>query len=193
MSAYLCDFATFDALAEYGTRWNVTVPTDTIRPDLLDEFYAQHPEAFQSSERLRFSLRGLSRQRVGSILWAENLRSVAYRYPDTARNRANLPGQTDEVCRDYRFRPVGDVDLPKSWLSMAIACLEYQSCETPDWKQTVARAILLALKDAIVRLLPGYGSFAATFAGSDAPWGLTDEHVHPPRRGVRGEDKEATL
>lgn len=44
-----------------------------------------------------------------------------------------------------------------------IQCLRYQSCETPDWEDTEAAALLDRLQIDIIRMLPGY---------EDANWSI---------------------
>ena len=61
-------------------------------------------------------------------------------------------------------RPEFVFDFPVVILKLC-ANLDYQSCETPDWKTTKARALLEQIKDEAIRQLPGY---------EDAPWGLLD-------------------
>lgn len=99
-----------------------------------------------------------SQDRAGSMLWAENLRSIEYRYPDTIDNQC-YPGPGDFMgwpdvfaytCKGLRrtFDPVA--------ILKAITCYEYQSCEHPGWKTSEARFFCDALKDKMIRNLPGY-------------------------------------
>lgn len=171
MSAYLCDFATFDYLATACKQWDVIVHLGNVSPERRVEVASQFPFAMRGES---LGCRGLGTRDVGRILWAENLRSINYRYPDTLTNRADMPGNMDEVTEDYRFRPIAVSVEAVNVLSVA-ACLEYQSCESDDWSETVACAILKALCRAAIRHLPGY---------DDAPWGMTDAHVRPTRSTV---------
>ena len=41
----------------------------------------------------------------------------------------------------------------------AINCYEYQACEHPEWKTSEARDFCEALRDRMIRMLPGYGNF----------------------------------
>lgn len=96
---------------------------------------------------------------LGGLLWVENARSVRYRYPDD-------DGRDDMVGADFyagfehpgllggRWRP-GAVQALK-----LIACLRYQSCEHPEWKESPARRFLDALRDAVIGELPGYEAAA---------------------------------
>lgn len=40
----------------------------------------------------------------------------------------------------------------------ALSCFDYQACETPDWRQSLAWQICDAIRDAAIRALPGYSS-----------------------------------
>lgn len=101
-----------------------------------------------------------------NILYAENIRSVQARYPgDTFEDLPGLIQKPDmlevtanESFEQYAYAPY--VLKPVDILKMA-NCLEYQSCETNDWRDTLAYRLLLRIKEAAIRLLPGY---------DDAPW-----------------------
>jgi hypothetical protein len=67
----------------------------------------------------------------------------------------------------YRFRLLAGVPDPVVILK-AIACLEYQSCEHPDWATSQARRFCLELRDHCVERLPGY---------QQAPWALSDRRI----------------
>lgn len=86
---------------------------------------------------------------VGAMLWEENYKSVNYRYRES--DAAPRYVHRDEPARSYN--PIH--------VLKAIACLEYQSCEHPEWEASGARAFCEALRMAAIRALPGY---------SDAPW-----------------------
>jgi hypothetical protein len=85
----------------------------------------------------------LSSTRAADILMRENVRSVSYRYPeDTARG--DLPGSIGELA-DATFTHAEILAarvLTPSEVLHAVACLDYQSCETPDWQETTAHALL---------------------------------------------------
>jgi hypothetical protein len=70
----------------------------------------------------------------GQVLADENCRSHNYRYADE---------NTDAL--DYVFRPF-PIELTTGELIRACACLDYQSCETPDWHKTHAYQILLHIR-----------------------------------------------
>lgn len=100
--------------------------------------------------------------RVGQMLWDENIRSVLHRYPGDTRE--TMPGPCDETF-EYRH------DFGKVWpfkaaeVFKACHCWEYQTCETPDHEQTDAWAFVQALQRAAASHVPGYEA---------APWGAPE-------------------
>lgn len=91
---------------------------------------------------------------LGRMLWAENLRSINARYPDTIDNPEAIPGPIGvgpaEVMA-YTYGPgprVVDVD-PFGLLGVVRGYV-YQSCEHPGWRTSPARAFCDALKDAVI-------------------------------------------
>lgn len=98
-------------------------------------------------------------------LYQENIRSVRARYPDDSRD--NLPGPTILPLRLV----VSNTDIcnpgymlvkPIAILKMC-ACLDYQSCESDDWSNTVAYRLLDRIKDAAIQALPGYDDAPSDF------------------------------
>jgi hypothetical protein len=96
---------------------------------------------------------------AGVELWSENLRSVAYRYPDDVSGERPGPVDlTDEEVYAYTF--------PKDWQRFriltavetlkAIRGLEYQSCEHPEWETSWAYKFLQMLEARAMHELPGY-------------------------------------
>lgn len=111
---------------------------------------------------------------LGSTLWRENHRSVNYRY----REETPTP--------DYRLTPTEDVFHPHAVLKL-LACYEYQSCETPDWRATSAYAWCDTLRVGIERVLPAadlrptrsHGdkavpAYTTSRTYDQAPWGVDD-------------------
>jgi hypothetical protein len=77
-------------------------------------------------------------KRIASVLYAENVRSVNARYK-----------QADDA-HGFRYKSVITTHLKLQDIVMACRGLAYQSCETSDWEQTEARAILEGIKDSAV-------------------------------------------
>lgn len=51
----------------------------------------------------------------------------------------------------------------------ACNCYNYQACETPDWKDTEAQAIVHALRERAIKQLEGYGKAAWVIYDCDDP------------------------
>lgn len=94
--------------------------------------------------------------RVGAMLWAENLKSINARYPDTIDGE-NIPGPADFSPAEiviYEFEQLpGNVD-PLVVLD-ALSCYEYQTCEHGDeWRASEAHAFCEYLRDKMIRMIP---------------------------------------
>ena len=84
---------------------------------------------------------------LAQILVNENYRSVNSRYSESDKPHKFQP---------QNIRPYTPVEI----LSL-LAGYEYQACETNDWKDSQASAIIEALRSNAIRRLPGY---------ENAPW-----------------------
>ena len=113
----------------------------------------------------------LTQDRIGLMLWAENLRSIDARYPNCKPE--NRPGPVDDGPeRGYTHRSAWNLPIRAIDVLSALACYEYQTCETDDWPETEAHAFCEALRHKAIRCLPGY---------DNAPWGAPPEwYVEPP-------------
>ena len=99
----------------------------------------------------------------GRMLWAENARSVAYRYP-----RDDHSEQSAEVA-GYRFKRYPP--LTPHAAAKIIAAYNYQACETPDYDETPAAHAVAAFAP----LLPVYGGANERPEFARIPWGIDDE------------------
>lgn len=120
------------------------VSTDTI--DLIVSALARIQGAELSSP--------LELQTIGADLWAENHRSVNFRYDEKTPTPA------------YTFEPV-DLDMIKDWQAVALKslrCWQYQSCETGGFKDTTAYHVAQALMGLL-------GASDKSVAYNAAPWG----------------------
>jgi hypothetical protein len=133
------------------------------------------------SGRGTVNIRDIDPDRIGQALLAENVRSVIFRYRQC------------EPVGPYRHVPtyVGAVssEVTRTLTALDVIklahCLEYQSCEHPEWETSWARAFLQSVVDAAVRELPGY---------DDAPWGLyTTTQNHPTDSTSRTQPADASL
>lgn len=93
---------------------------------------------------------------VGSMLLAENARSVNHRYSE------------DELEPVYEFSRVPRSQYDAVTVLKAVSCYEYQSCEHEGWQGSDAQRFCDALRHAAIAKLPGY---------SDAPWEWSRERV----------------
>lgn len=158
MTAFMCSDAHFDTLATYASqarldlRLKVGTPAEARCAEM---FGGKRPTFMEHVSDYRVAPMHERPDMIGAVLRDENARSVEYRYEDC--KTSNDMGTKDY----YRFReraPKG----PKQILQ-AVRCLDYQSCETPDWHDTLAFAILAAIKEsAIADLCEG------------EPWGIEE-------------------
>jgi hypothetical protein len=113
------------------------------------------------------------------MLWRENLRSIEYRYPDTAEN-GDYPGPCDFTRDDidaYTFDLWARRPTVIEGLSI-LACYEYQTCEHTEWPASEAYSFCDALRHDLIRQLPGY---------NDAPWEWDENDAYPNGKTTRGE------
>lgn len=106
-----------------------------------------------------------------AVLAAENARSVNYRY------QTHDPQEASVVTRPWdQYADLSPVALLK-----ACDCYEYQTCETPDWRDTPAMDLCDRIRSAAVRALPGY---------EDADWDVTSlRHAQAARDRQRKADR----
>lgn len=92
---------------------------------------------------------------LGRMLWAENVRSVIYRYRLSGTAEA---AEYQSAVEAYRFiwRPV-----PPGRAAKRLACFEYQACECDDWEESLAYDFGSQIARALIAKLPGY---------AEAPW-----------------------
>lgn len=100
-------------------------------------------------------------QQVAIGLARENIRSVATRYPGDVDGQRPGPGLKDadivEAAAIYAgyFLAHPQPITPTQILKL-VDSLDYQSCETDDWPQTLAFRQLGWIRGAATRNLPGY-------------------------------------
>lgn len=100
---------------------------------------------------------------LGQMLVDENVASVSHRYPDDDVDAGELPGPVDAYYMGpYVYTDPGK-DLTPGQVFKAIDCLDYQSCEHPEWRKSEAFAFLAALRKAYCDRVADY---------EDAPWGF---------------------
>lgn len=91
----------------------------------------------------------------GQMLWDENRESVEFRYPDCKGNDLPGPIGCDFVYGTHELGMTKPNYTPVQILK-ACHCLEYQSCEHPNWEHSDAHTFLVHVSQAMERKLPGY-------------------------------------
>lgn len=138
MSAYICNPEHFGILAAFAVQHDCTI----------------------REWGLHFS-KIAAAQHVAKGLARENIRSVAHRYPDSVSGGRPGPCLKDEEIEEaaaiyaafFLTNPQGVAPIQIIKLCNS---LDYQSCETDDWKGTLAWRQNEWIKDAAIRRLNGY-------------------------------------
>ena len=101
---------------------------------------------------------------VAAKLAAENIRSVATRYPnDGDGNRPGPIGMLDadiiSEAQDYAEKYLFEWPGLSAWDIMRMAAVfAYQSCETDDWRDTLVYRQIEYIKSAALSSLPEYAN-----------------------------------
>jgi hypothetical protein len=102
----------------------------------------------------------------GRMLWAENLASIHYRYPDTVEGGMHPgpndfhPDQIDEYVYEPMDGPAGISLSVPGVVNSAAACYDYQTCEHPEYEGSKAHMFAHALYECTVG------------QGTEGPWGI---------------------
>ncbi len=149
MSAYICDDRHFLYLIGAAMSHRLNVGQGSF------SWYhngARHELACNDYERAA---------EVANMLLCENMRSVSHRYPH--ESSATLPGPKSGVAPFTSRSPFTSFDaFEPAQVLKAIHCLEYQSCEHDEWRESESFAFLQALSGRACRSMIGY---------EDAEWG----------------------
>lgn len=147
MSAYLVNRYHIDMLIKAGLKQDHSHPLGW-----------KGPEGWASLTRQTVD-------RAGRMLWTENLKSIAYRYPDDESGERPGPiGLTDFEIAAYAWTD-HQHDISAVQALKALDCYEYQSCEHPEWDTSEAKTFCESLHSHLIGLLPGY---------DEAAWELED-------------------
>lgn len=133
-----------------------------VHKDLIDLLVTVSTKHGQY-KRLNVEHQGILRQygegdenALGQLLIDANYASVNYRYDGYANPY------------EYRYNEVVNVGgaqnalIPWSHVLKAISCYEYQACEYPEWKDSIAKSACDAIRLKVCR-----------FVSEDAPWDWT--------------------
>lgn len=156
MSAFIVDNRHIAYLIAAGLRRNQNGPLCWLVPlPVPAEAYQRGepwgPESVPYRQMARRELTRDTADAVGHMLLAENFNSVNHRYAEE--------GEPETFFEYIEPRVTADGFAPAQVLK-AIHCLEYQSCEHPEWEQSEAHAFLKALEARIIRTIPGYEAAA---------------------------------
>ena len=160
MSAFICGPDHFKALAIFASARAGGYGNGHLRVDPRYVEGLTHPEA--AARGIEHLTQSELATLYADTLYQENVRSVQARYPDDRRD--NLPGPLNDpgfIEVTHRDIQNGRLRLQPVALLKMCDCLEYQSCETEDYRSTVAYRLLNAMRKAMIHDLPGY---------DDAPW-----------------------
>jgi hypothetical protein len=136
MSAYQVDTDTIDlivsALTQYDWQGERGASVSLFVPDGTVTYTEAARQAVQGGRFVAYCADQHTPDLIGRELVAANCASVAARYPqDTHADR--LGGMIGYLPADYKFRRVSrDLFADYPHALAALACYEYQSCETGD-------------------------------------------------------------
>lgn len=137
MSAYIVASAHIDALVAFAVDNRVSFYFGNVRTDITSA----------------------NAQEIGQTLMRANVASVTHRYS------GRLDADEHSAADAYEYQGFEHALKPIEVIK-AVHCLEYQSCEHPEWDASRARAITQAMLDKACYALPGYDA---------APWGIDSD------------------
>lgn len=197
MSAYMVDKSHVDALVRVALEG----PQDASRPtngggpvepwsfswavrDESERWGYRHHRLVRM-DGLRSRDGDITPDELGALLIAENRRSIEARYPDTLEDWSNAPGP---IVQDYQDAYEYDGEsVPRLTIAQAMkACdgYSYQACETGDaWRTSDAHAVIDALRDALIGVLPGYDAASSWSVTVDKYDELIGQGAGAPRLG----------
>lgn len=149
MSAHVVSHETIDAIVAGARQYGGQTGFSFVR--LFPDGYSSH--RFSRYAREDEAPDVFNPDTLGRELWAENLRSIHHRYPDTVDGE-NLPGPigfTEADVIRYTHGPGSKVvNVDPLGVLGAIRGYRYQSCEHPDWPTSVAYAACDAIEKAVI-------------------------------------------
>lgn len=120
------------------------IVSDKLLNVILTMAVVKKASYYWKPNNMRVDINRANASEIGQKLLDENFRSVNYRYREK------------DKAERFEYRAVRSDDYSAVDVLKAINCLDYQSCETDDWDQSEAWAILDGVKDSMIRSLPGY-------------------------------------
>lgn len=172
MSAFVCSDETFNLVSIFAAQGHPR-PQDrqrTIRYDVArilcdrPELLSGHVYSFEPghvttwADFVEYGTEKDCAYVIADALKMENYRSVAFRYRGDVAMLAS-PDRVTMTAADWRR---AETVTPATVLKQ-LDCIEYQSCETPDYETAPAYRLLQMIRSLAIRQVPGY---------EDAPWGV---------------------
>ena len=161
MSAFLVDRAHIDLLVfaalRFEVRWQRT------------ETQWKHGVALHLTPRVTFE----TAEKVGRMLWRENVRSLRFRYPDHKLRAPRYLFDANALVRlDVWLARPADRKLYAEILK-AVHCYDYQSCEHDGWGKSEAFRFCAHLETVLPLKLGDTKEYEV------APWGVEDRYFAP--------------
>jgi len=129
---------------------------------VVDPYHIRYLNTYASHHQVRTPRRedasSMTHDEAATVLWNQNIRSVAYRYPDSGDDLPGRIGFTSPMPDHTIWHHLAwdHGGFPAGRVLAALACLQYQSCETPDYYETVAYEYLDAIRHEAIRHTDGY-------------------------------------
>jgi len=158
MSAYICDPEHIKALAVYA------VTRGKYGRNVEPQYVLSQEYGTKLATKADWEIATV----YADLLYQENIRSVQARYPEDKWDELSGPCEKPEhlaITAREQFHPAKIT--PIAILKMC-NCLEYQSCETSDWRETIAYKLMGQIKDAAISQLPGYEEAPWEYAGPES-------------------------
>jgi len=92
--------------------------------------------------------------KLGQMLWDENIRGVSHRYPGESTD--TLPGPCRESFKFTERDVQTDRKIDPVQLLKSLSCLEYQSCDRPEFKDSEAAHVIERMRGSAICALKGY-------------------------------------
>lgn len=128
----------------------------------------------ENGELKQYKLTSDTADEVGQMLLDECVHSVRYRYEDS--DLSDLPGPINaEYLMPFEWKPFVRMPTPIEAIKL-IHCLNYQSCEHPEWDTSNAHDFCQGLCHTLESQVPGY---------DDAPWEWDDPQYYNSQRLTR--------
>jgi len=161
MSAFLCEKELFFALSCFAvskSHGSMRVNPNYLDTDKMSAFKCpQNGTGHATNSAYDLAVANF----YANVLQEENIRSLEARYGE-----GGAEDFTDEdLTKPLEIKRIPPTQLNAVQLFKLCDCLEYQSCETSDYEDSLAFKILTKIRREIIHTLDGY---------EDASWGMPE-------------------